>query len=86
MLVLSRKLSEVIHAGPIDIKLVRITRGDTARIGIVAPNWVSIRRSELPENNAENPFAGVWSAFGELVERFKGDPGKLEEMLRKVGV
>lgn len=85
MLVLSRKLSEVIHAGPIDIKLVRITRGDTARIGIVAPRWVSIRRSEVPENKAENPFDGVWSAFGELIARFGSDPKKLEEMLRKVG-
>lgn len=47
MLVLSRKKSEAIHIGDeITVKVIDV-RGKTVRIGIEAPNYVSIMRAEL---------------------------------------
>lgn len=53
MLVLSRKVNEEIVIGEnIRIKLVAV-HGSKVRIGIEAPNNVSIRRSEIPSREVE---------------------------------
>lgn len=49
MLVLSRKLDEVIHIGnDITIKVIEI-RGDKVRLGIDAPRGVAVHRAEIYE-------------------------------------
>ncbi len=48
MLVLSRKVDERLHIGDeIVITIVRIGPA-SVRIGIDAPKWMNVRRSELP--------------------------------------
>ena len=63
MLVLSRKVGEGIRIGTdVEIKILEI-KGDTLRIGIVAPKDLSIWRNELFEEiSAENIRAATRSA------------------------
>lgn len=54
MLVLSRKLNEVIHIGPdITIQVVDISGGNV-RLGITAPPGVKILRAELLARDMEH--------------------------------
>ena len=61
MLILTRKVGEIIHIGD-DIKvIVRSISGKTVRLGLVAPSNVSIFREELLDSHNEakgspNPF------------------------------
>lgn len=53
MLVLSRKLNEVIKIGD-DVRVVLLkVKGDTVRIGVEAPKHVKILREEIEEEGQE---------------------------------
>lgn len=58
MLVLSRKINEVITIGG-NIRIVLLDiRGDKARIGIVAPTEIAVWRNELLEKGDQTPENG----------------------------
>lgn len=54
MLVLSRKFSETVKVGPVEITVVEI-RGDKVRLGFQAPRSIPIVRTELEEEEPFNP-------------------------------
>lgn len=54
MLVLSRKFSETVRVGPVEIIVVEI-RGDKVRLGFDAPRSIAVVRSELESEEPFNP-------------------------------
>lgn len=62
MLVLTRKVGESFHVGPVKVSVCRID-GNKTRIGIDAPKVFPIVRDEL----LETPQTGHLLTFGEIV-------------------
>ncbi len=59
MLVLSRKLDEVIRIGN-DVEItVLAVKGNTVRIGIKAPREVKVLRAELPVNDTQPTVTAI---------------------------
>ncbi len=59
MLVLSRKLDEVIRIGN-DVEItVLAVKGNTVRLGIKAPRSVKVLRAELPVNDVQTTVAAI---------------------------
>ena len=62
MLVLSRKSMESIMIGDKVVVTVLELRGNQVRIGIVAPQEINVRRSELPDRTSERPVGSAPAA------------------------
>lgn len=70
MLVLSRKPGESIHIGSGIVVTVLEISGKLVRIGVIAPENISILRSEIKEQiEQENKLAAVKSSY---IERLRG--------------
>lgn len=54
MLVLSRKFSETVRVGPVEVTVVEI-RGDKVRLGFQAPRSIPVVRTELENEEPFNP-------------------------------
>ncbi len=68
MLVLQRKELEVITIGDeIEIQVVKI-RGNSVRIGVTAPEHLSIKRGEIPMNPPAVPNR-LELKYGDLIQR-----------------
>lgn len=76
MLVITRKPAESLHIGDnITVSILGI-KGNSVRVGVDAPNWLAIRRSELLTRDALGPTPVVKTSPGTNVEPLR-KPRKL---------
>jgi carbon storage regulator len=73
MLVLSRKSTERIHIGDSIVVTVLAIRGNTVRIGIVAPKEVHVLRSELRDQDSSESVAPIESYDIRNIEALETD-------------